>query len=194
MTSTQSEGDREDLRVKLFEPTLQSIDRELAFYRSRSGQIYLVALSAEALIIVGRDQIKIENVALWAVPLIVTLAFLAVAVVGAVLGTEYRRRIHHLKESRTALFESTFRPDPHPKMKERRVSEIGVLYFVLGFTSGGGSVLAWLRAYPDRRGPSLVAIVYAILLVLAAIWGILVTLGWSPKGWWPNKAHKADHG
>lgn len=162
MTSTPPEGGPKDSQVELFRFAVESADRELAFYRSRSGQIYLVALSAEALIIVGKEQIRIEDVAHWMVPLILSLAFLSVAVVGTVLGAEYRRRIHRLKQSRKVLFESTFGREMHPKSEERRVSEIEVLYFVLWFTSGGGCVLSWLRAYPDRQLPMVVAIGYAI--------------------------------
>jgi hypothetical protein len=172
MTSIPLESDPKGSQADLFRSALESVDRELAFYRSRSGQIYLVALSAEALIIVGREQIKIENVALWMVPLIVSLAFLAVAVVGTVLGAEYRRRIRQLKRSRKDLCELALRRDIHPSSEERRVSEIGVLYFVLWFTSVGGCVIAWLRTFPNRRFVSVVAISYAIGVALVACRGM----------------------
>ncbi len=93
--------------TEILRTAVESVDRELAFYRSRSGQIYLVALSAEALIIIGKEQLKFENPQPpgWMVPLVTSLAFLGVAVVGTVLGAEYRRRIHQLKENRKDLVE-----------------------------------------------------------------------------------------
>lgn len=169
MTSTEGTGGTpKSSQAELFRFAVESADRELGFYRSRSGQIYLVALSAEALIIVGREQLRIDNAAHWMVPLILSLAFVAVAVVGTVLGAEYRRRIHQLKESRKGLFVSTFGHDVHPGSEERRVSEIEVLYFVLWFTSGGGCVIAWLRAYPNQPLPVLIAIGYTVGVAVVA--------------------------
>lgn len=99
----------------LLQLAVESTNQELAFYRRRSGQLYLVALTAEALLIVGREQIRLDDPLrpagmaehpAWAAPLILTVAFFAVAVVGTVLGAEYRHRIHELKDRRKALFVS----------------------------------------------------------------------------------------
>lgn len=147
---------------------VQSIDRELAFYRSRSGQIYLVSLTAEALLIVGREQISVKDAPLWMAPLILTVAFLAVAVVGTVLGAEYRRRIHTLKASRATLVGDSV----HPASADRRISEIQVLYFVLWLTSTGGSVVAWLRAFPTERLLWILGAIYLGAVILAASWGM----------------------
>ncbi len=153
---------------------LDSIDRELSFYRRRSGQIYLVALSVEALIIVGRENIQLPStLAMWTTPLVLTVLFLGVAIVGTVLGAEYRRRIHELKDTRNELVKADLRLCVYPT--ERRVSEIQVLYFVLWFTSLGSSAISWIRTYPDEAALKVVAVVYVVAALVVGIYGMWIS-------------------
>src|SRR5437763_17129712 len=99
MPDANTEAKKDPKRgTEILRIAVESVDRELAFYRSRSGQIYLVALSAEALIIIGKEQLKFENPQPpgWMVPLVTSLASPGGAVVGTVLGAEYRRRINQM--------------------------------------------------------------------------------------------------
>jgi hypothetical protein len=174
--STSIEGPTPDI-VRI---SVDSADRELAFYRGRSGQIYLVALSAEALIIVGREQINVANAAAWVAPSVLSTAFLGVAVVGTVLGSEYRRRIHALKRARHSLLKRHVEGGVHPAAVGDRVSEIQVLYFVLWFTSIGGCLVSWLRTYPTSRVLGVAALLYASSLVVVAWRGMRRAFAGSP--------------
>jgi hypothetical protein len=164
---------------------IESVDREIAFYRSRSGQIYLFALSAEALIIVGREKLDIDKAEAWVSPLLASLAFISVAVVGTVLGAEYRRRIHDLKRNRTDLLSKL---NLYPA--KRLVSEIQVLYYVLWLTSAAGCGIAWLRAYPENPAVIPVTIAYGIILLLVSGWGLLIALAPNVTAWFRNVVQK----
>ena len=68
MPDANTEAKKDPKRgTEILRIAVESVDRELAFYRSRSGQIYLVALSAEALIIIGKEQLKFENPGLYSI-------------------------------------------------------------------------------------------------------------------------------
>ena len=94
-----------------WESVLQSIDAEISFFRRRSGQVYFFGLLAEALILVGREKIILSRgtddsswtAPPWTDPLIQSVFFVAVAVIGIMLGSEYRRRISFLKLSRIKM-------------------------------------------------------------------------------------------
>ena len=179
MPDANTEAKKDPKRgTEILRIAVESVDRELAFYRSRSGQIYLVALSAEALIIIGKEQLKFENPQPpgWMVPLVTSLAFLGVAVVGTVLGAEYRRRIHQLKANRKDLVEHSLKHHLYPPPEEKRISEIEVLYFVLWFTTVGGCVISFMRSYPSSRYLWALAALYALCIFAVSIKGMIVSM------------------
>ena len=69
---------------------LESVDRELAFFRRRSGQVYFLGLSAEAAILVGGRQLPAPPSWDWLASLGASLFFYAVAVAGIILSSEYQ--------------------------------------------------------------------------------------------------------
>ena len=128
---------------------LESLDRELGFYRKRAGQVFFFGLLAEVLILAGKERILLGN--RWPIlhPLIYSLMFLMVAYFGRRFGMEYRDRIHALKHSRHELLKNLGYEIDYPRGRPR--SEIKSINFILGFLSIIGIVLVWLayfgRAY-----------------------------------------------
>lgn len=131
-----------------YQGILEALDREIAFYRRRSGQVFFFGLLVEAFILAGREQVFLKEEG-WEVQraIIYTIFFIAVAAVGIFLGSEYRRRIHKLKKSRLELFKELGKPNLYPTDKDQWLSEIQVLYFVLTFLSSTGIVLVWVKGY-----------------------------------------------
>ena len=128
----------------LSQVTLESLDREIAFYRRRSGQVYFFSLGAEALILVGRENVALSGGPSWVSPVVESGFFVAVAFFGIRLGSEYRRRIRKLKRRRLYLVESFGHRDMFPTENDQKRSEIRVLYEILIFLSLAGVLLTWL--------------------------------------------------
>lgn len=125
---------------------LKSVNAEIDFNRRRAGQVFFFGLLFEILILAGRD---IENVQIphsepWMAPLIYTIFFAAVAGVGIALGTEYRRRIRYLKQTRLELVNHLKYDNVYPTDDTQNASEIQVLYVVLTFLSSCGCIFVWL--------------------------------------------------
>jgi hypothetical protein len=130
---------------------LESIDREIAFYRRRSGQVFFLGVSSEAAIVVGAYKLEVKYFWKFLEPLAVSYFFFAVAFVGIILGLEYRRRIRILKKNRADLIERGYYDKNHliyPSFDEQVVSEIQVLIWTLIFTSFISTLLFCLRQYP----------------------------------------------
>lgn len=125
---------------------VESLDREIAFYRKRAGQVFFLGLLVEGLILAGREKIVVPKTPLWMKPLTYGIFFIAVAVIGSLLGSEYRKRIHHLKEKRIRLDADH---EIYPKTGGIVLSEIQVLYLVLIFLSSCGSMIVWFNAIPS---------------------------------------------
>ncbi len=146
--------------------TLESIDREIAFYRRRAGQVFFFGLLAEAVILVGRQKVFFSDI--FGEPekaIVYAIFFFAVAVVGTFLGSEYRRRLHILKDSRIEVIEEIGYKNVFPSSIDRIFSEIIVLYIVLWFISLSGIIIVWLSIHPNRC----FVIGYAVLVVVASI-------------------------
>lgn len=125
---------------------LEAIDRELAFYRRRAGQVFFMGLLVEVLILAGREKVVVPATWPWVQPFAYGILFAVVAVIGMALGLEYRRRIHDLKESRTNILKRLDYKDIYPPTGGHRLSEIQVLYVVLIFLSSSGLILVWLNS------------------------------------------------
>src|SRR5438270_12653014 len=84
----------------LKEPTtvLQAIDREIDFYRKRSGEVFFFGLLVEVLILAGREKVVLTATSPLAQPIVYSIMFVAVAAIGIALGSEYRSRIRLLKD------------------------------------------------------------------------------------------------
>lgn len=121
---------------------LEALDRELDFYRKRAGQVFFFGLLVEGLILAGKEQVLLGNRWPWVRPITYTLMFIAVAAIGTTLGSEYRARIHTLKDSRLRLLKDLKHHNVYPA--DRRISEIKVMYVVLWFLSSVGVILVWL--------------------------------------------------
>lgn len=97
-TQPNNANARPDVSVGLSPSSvLESIDRELDFYRKRAGQVFFFGLLTEVLILAGKEEILLGN--RWPVlrPALYTLMFVLVAYTGYRLGNEYKVRIHTLK-------------------------------------------------------------------------------------------------
>jgi len=171
--------DKSDLLITLasdpegrrFAATLESMDREIAFFRHRSGQVYFFGILAEVLIIIGKHKIDLPDAAPSLSAGVASFFFAAVAMVGIVLGSEYRRRIRHIKGMRDALLRSVTPAPLFLPLKTERISEILVLYFVLIFSSGLGMAIAWMKCYP---GAATFSITLAIAATALAFGGVFV--------------------
>lgn len=135
-------------KVSALSPVLDSLDREIAFYRHRAGQIYFFGLLAEVAIIIGKEEIELSGLPSWVNPAVSTFFFIAVALVGTILGSEYRRRIRFLKTRRDMFLRSFLNRLTFPHLKQETISEIQVLYFVLGSMSSMGIFISWLKEWP----------------------------------------------
>jgi hypothetical protein len=72
---------------------LQAVDREIDFYRKRSGQVFFFSLLVEVLILAGREKILLPERWPLLQPTVYSILFIAVAAIGIALGAEYRGRI-----------------------------------------------------------------------------------------------------
>jgi hypothetical protein len=98
----------------------------------------------------------------------VTALYYAVAAAGIVLGSEYRRRIRFIKNTRAQLFVGRPVGSPFPTEHDEKISEIQVLYVVLISSSMLGSVVAWIYASPTLFLLS----AYVIGLAGGVIWSL----------------------
>ena len=121
---------------------LESIDRELDFYRKRAGQVFFFGLLAEVLILAGKERILLGD--RWPAlrPALYTLMFGLVAYTGYRLGNEYKSRIHILKHSRRSLLEDHNYKTEYPIRRD--LSEIKFINIILVSLSIVGSILVWL--------------------------------------------------
>jgi hypothetical protein len=124
---------------------LQALDREVDFYRKRAGQIFFFSLLIEVLILAGREKVLLPETWPLMQPSTYSALFIAVAAIGIALGSEYRRRIRILKDSRVEILERKKYRNVYPSEQEQGLSEIQVLYVVLVFLSSGGIILVWLN-------------------------------------------------
>lgn len=172
----------ERLQIESLRPALESVDRELAFFRRRAGQVFFLSLLVEVLILGGKESISIRFLRAWVEPLMYSGLFVAVATVGIALGTEYRRRIHILKESRLALLRSIGGSVRFPRIGGVRLSEIEVLYVVLVFLSSAGIILVWLNGMAwDDDLPYLFWVFFIPFVVAGAgglCWAARKLAGW----------------
>ena len=129
----------------LFQTVLESIDREIAFFRRRAGQVFFFGLLVEAFILTGKGKITMPENWTWQRPYLGTLFFLAVLAVGVSLGSEYRRRIRFLKKRRRVLFINYDLGNVYPDLEKQILSEIEVLYVSLFFLSSAGILISWLQ-------------------------------------------------
>jgi hypothetical protein len=129
---------------------LEAIDREIAFYRRRAGQVFSIGLFVEGLILVGREKIVVLATWPWIQPLVYGIFFIAVAAIGIALGSEYLERIHILKDKRTEIVTKIGHPNIYPQTGGVHLSEIQVLYIVLIFLSSSGLILVWLNALKGK--------------------------------------------
>jgi hypothetical protein len=129
---------------------LEAIDREIAFYRRRAGQVFSIGLFVEGLILVGREKIVVLATWPWIQPLVYGIFFIAVAAIGIALGSEYLERIHILKDKRTELLAKVGYQNIYPVTGGLHLSEIQVLYVVLIFLSSSGLILVWLNALKGK--------------------------------------------
>jgi len=131
-----------------FPSTLEALDREVAFYRHRAGQVFFLSLVFEILILSGhKGTFEFPESTLWMEPLVYNLLFVVVAIVGIILGSEYRSRIRYIKDSRQELLAKSDYKNAYPTEDVQRFSEIHVLYFVLGFLSTLGMILVWIKYF-----------------------------------------------
>lgn len=129
---------------------LDSVDREIQFYRKRAGQVFFIGILVEVLILAGREKIVVPTKWPWLDSFIYSIFFVAVAIIGIALGSEYMNRIHKLKDSRNNLFEKLGITNIYTKIGGARLSEIEVLYVVLTFLSSGGIIITWLNESSDH--------------------------------------------
>lgn len=125
---------------------LRGLDREIAFYRKRAGEVFFFGLLVEVLILAGKEKIFfVETIPTLAGLVVYSLLFIAVAAVGIALGAEYRRRIRILKDSRAKVLQKLGFEFVYPSATDQGLSEIQVLYVVLVLLSSGGIILVWLN-------------------------------------------------
>jgi hypothetical protein len=152
-TQSNNANARPDVSVGLSpDSVLESIDRELDFYRKRAGQVFFFGLLAEILILAGKERILLGD--RWPAlrPALYTLMFGLVAYTGYRLGNEYKVRIHTLKHSRRNLLEDQNYKTEYPIGRD--LSEIKFINFILVSLSIIGSILVWLT-YVSRGYESL---------------------------------------
>ena len=150
---------------------LESVDREIAFDRRRAGQVFFFGLLVEGLILTGHEGIRTPPAWSWQQAGLETLLFVAVAAMGIALGSEYRRRIHHLKSQRDAMLAKSGHEHVFPQKMDQRISEIQVLYVMLVFLSSAGIFIAWLNVYDYTW---LLCLFFAWILAVVAFGGYWV--------------------
>lgn len=158
-----------------FRTILESVDREIAFFRRRAGQVFFFGLLVEAFILTGKGQINMPVEWTWQRPFVESLFFLAVLAVGVSLGSEYRRRIRLLKRRRRKLFDDHKIGNVFPELKRQILSEIEVLYVSLFFLSSAGILISWLQ-YNKQGSISVIAIFLSAITVFLAVYWILKCL------------------
>lgn len=168
----------------MLEPLLNSIDREIAFYRRRSGQVFFLGVSSEAAIVVGAYQLKVQYYWEHLESILLCYYFFAVAFVGIILGLEYRRRIRYLKENRANLIKMGDYDKSqliYPSSDQQVVSEIQVLICTLTSISFVSSFLFLLRKYPSNSILIILLILIVASFLLAAYALILCLMKKSPN-------------
>ena len=155
------------------QPVLESVDRELAFYRRRVGQVLFIGLVVEAAILTSAQKIKLEAAPEWQRACVETFLFCAVAAAGIALGCEYSRRIGYLKKRRVKLIPPEY-GEVFPRPKAHLVSEIGTLVFALFSLSSAGTFIAWLDAYPST---TLFVVFVVCIVAVLVVFGTYCLMG-----------------
>lgn len=132
---------------------LEALDRELGFFRRRAGQVLFYGMLAEALILGGGHALRYTEMWNWQSFVVNVVFFAAIAGVGIVLGSEYRARIHRLKDSRAKLVSHLGCHHLFPSPDQRLVSEIQVLYVILTLMSSIGIIFTWAKAFFGDQAP-----------------------------------------
>lgn len=174
ISNAGSQAVRHSRKAKLHAPdnleeadtVLQALDREVDFYRKRAGQIFFFSLLVEVLILAGREKVLLPETWPLMQAFTYSVLFIAVAAIGIALGSEYRRRIRILKDSRMEILEMKKYLNVYPSEHEQGLSEIQVLYVVLVFLSSGGIILVWLNKLGISGG-----------LTFWIVFGSFITLG-----------------
>ena len=161
---------------------LKAIDREIGFYRRRAGQVFFFGLLVEGIIIAGREKVFAETAISWVQPLIYSILLAAVAAVGIALGSEYRRRIHFMKDSRVELLEKLHYNFIYPTEADQKLSEIQVLYVVLTFLSSAGITLVWLKPLCSEIPLDFFYYIPFSIFLLIGVSGLLYSM-WKLGGW-----------
>ncbi|MCG8313966.1 MAG: DUF1572 domain-containing protein [Pseudomonadales bacterium] len=125
---------------------IESIDRELAHYRKRVGQIFFFGFILEVLILGGKEKILLDGVGVIETATIYTILFVAIPVIVVVFGREYLNRIHILKESRNLFLEKFNLSNVFPTSKHHRLNEIHTMSVVLTSLSLAGILVFWINA------------------------------------------------
>ena len=84
---------------------LESLDREVHYYRTRLNQFFAYALTAQVLVATGVSTIPLKGPIIGSI--IYTLFFLLIAVISTFFRTTYVKRIHFLKKKRNKLMEKS---------------------------------------------------------------------------------------
>ena len=185
----------EDRRVSI----LESIDRELSFFRRRAGAVFFLAVTVEVLILAGREKVVVPTTWPWFQPFVYGILFIAVALAGILLGSEYRARIHVLKQAREDTLHHLKPKGSYPPIGGLVLSEIEMLYVVLVFLSSCGVILVWLNALPTyedgswmfRQVPSVFWFLFAFFLLVGLCgiaWASMKVIGWLWLMWRRRRA------
>jgi hypothetical protein len=176
---------------------LEAVDRELAFYRRRAGQVFFLGLLVEALILAGQRKLQTPVSLPWLPEAVYVLLFIAVAAAGIALGSEYRKRIHILKAARDEIISYDFgKKDIYSKIGGINLSDIGMLYVVLVFLSSGGLILVCLPIIYKNPYPCWFwwfILPFLVLGILGILWAIIKFTFWHKTNWpkkFPNGVQK----
>jgi hypothetical protein len=167
---------------------VEALDRELAFYRRRAGQVFFIGLLVEGLISGGKEKIhSVPTENLWIQALVYSFFFLAVAAISSVLGSEYRQRIHDLKRVRSKIMERLYGESSlgYTQIGGATLSEIQVLYIVLILLSSCGTLLSWWKAFAMAGAPDAWIWAPMSICLVASVLGIVyvtvVVVRWSVR-------------
>ena len=121
---------------------IEALDREIAHYRKRAGQIYFFGFLLEVMILGGKESIQLGDIGNLYIAIIYTILFLSILAAAYYFGDVYWARISNLKKNRSTVLTDAKLTDMYQGETKNEIKSLSWLLLCLSLA---GIVIIWLN-------------------------------------------------
>lgn len=127
---------------------LESLDREIAYYRGRLSWLFTYSLAVQ--LVVASGSVSISFSMPWVRRTVYSTFFVAIAIFATLIRNSYVARVYMVRKARKELVEAAGYPDPyvgpggHVTKTKRVLSPSKIYLLTLWSLSALGILIAWL--------------------------------------------------